>query len=86
MQHCSVGWRDVEGVLLQVSTSKRRGGRVVRRCWVNFQCRGVLLIWIKVGQGHIVLAVGACEGCLDSFLSSILLFSLSLSERWPDID
>ena len=20
------------------------GGRVVRRCWVNFQCRGVLLI------------------------------------------
>ena len=26
------------------------GGRVVRRCWVNFQCRGVLLIWnIVVG-------------------------------------
>ena len=25
-----------------------RGGWVVRRCCVNFQCRGVLLIWIKV--------------------------------------
>ena len=36
-----------------------RGGRVVRRCWVNFQCRGVLLIWIIVGQGPIALAVGA---------------------------
>ena len=35
------------------------GGRVVRWCWVNFQCRGVLLIWIKVGQGPTVLAVGA---------------------------
>ena len=22
------------------------GGRVVRWCWVNFQCRGVLLVWI----------------------------------------
>ena len=35
-----------------------RGGRVVRRCWVNFQCRGVLLIWIIVGEGPTVLAVG----------------------------
>ena len=35
------------------------GGRVMRRCWVNFQCRGVLLIWITVGQGPVVLAVGA---------------------------
>ena len=24
---------------------------MVRRCWVNFQCWGVLLIWIIVGQG-----------------------------------
>ena len=44
-----------------------RGGRVVRRCWVNFQCRGVLLTWITVGQGPIVLAVGAGGGCLDIF-------------------
>ena len=43
------------------------GGRVVRRCWVNFQCRGVLLIWIIVGQGPIALAVGAGGGCLDIF-------------------
>ena len=38
------------------------GGRVVRRCWVNFQCRGVLLIWIIVGQGPIALAKGAGGG------------------------
>ena len=43
------------------------GGRVVRRCWVNFQCWGVLLIWIIVGQGSVALAVGAGGGCLDVF-------------------
>ena len=43
------------------------GGRVVRRCWVNFKCRGVLLIWIIVGQGPIALAIGAGGGCLDIF-------------------
>ena len=64
------------------------GGRVVRRCWVNFQCRGVLLIWIIVGQGPIALAVGADGGCLDIFsLPSInSLFFLPLSGRRPDID
>ena len=36
-------------------------------CWVNFQCRGVLLLWIIVGQGPIALAVGAGGGCLDIF-------------------
>ena len=35
--------------------------------WVNFQCRGVLLIWIRVGQGPTALAVGAGGGCLDIF-------------------
>ena len=35
------------------------GGRVVRWCWVNFQCRGVLLIWIRGEQGPATLAVGA---------------------------
>ena len=49
-------------------------GRVVRRCWVNFQCRGVLLIWIIVGQGPIALAVGAGGGCLDIF-PLVYLFS-----------
>ena len=60
---------------------------MVRRCWVNFQCRGVLLIWMIVGQGPIALAVGAGGGCLDIFLSSIFfLFFLPLSGRQPDID
>ena len=37
-------------------------------------------IWITVGQGPTVLAVGAGWGCLDIFLSSILsLLFLSLS-------
>ena len=43
------------------------GGRVVRWSWVNFQWRGVLLIWIRVGQGPTTLAVGAGGGCLDIF-------------------
>ena len=54
---------------------------MVRRCWVNFQCWGVLLIWITVGQGPVVLAVGADGGCLDIFfchLSPLFSFSLSL--------
>ena len=45
--------------------SSREG--VLRWCWVNFQCRGVLLIWIIVGQGPIALAVGADGGCFDIF-------------------
>ena len=40
---------------------------MVRRCWVNFQCWGVLLIWIIVGQGPVALAVGAGGGGLDIF-------------------
>ena len=58
-----------------------RGGRVVRRCWVNFQCRGVLLTWITVGQGPIVLAVGAGGGCLDIF-SLIYHFSFLSPSLW----
>ena len=38
---------------------------MVRWCWVNFQCQGVLLIWIIVGQGPTVLAVGANWGGFD---------------------
>ena len=60
---------------------------MVRRCWVNFQCWGILLIWIIVGQGPIVLAVDAGGGYLDMFsLVFFFLTSFSLSERWPDID
>ena len=51
---------------------------MVRRCCVNFQCRGVLLIWIIVGQGPIALAAGAGGGCLDVF-SLVLSFLISVS-------
>ena len=57
------------------------GGRVVRRCWVNFQCRGVLLTWNTVGQGPIVLAVGAGGGCLDIF-SLLYHFSFLSPSLW----
>ena len=53
----------------------------MRRCWVNFQCQGVLLIWITVGQGPIVLAVGAGGGCLDIF-SLIYHFSFLSPSLW----
>ena len=57
---------------------------MVRKCWVNFQCQGGLLIWMIVGQGPIVLAVGTGWGCLDIFLSSITpllsFFLLSLGD------
>ena len=53
-------------------------GRVGQRCWINFQCWGVLLIWIKVGQKPTALAVGV--SCLDMFslvyLNSFLSSSL----------
>ena len=58
-----------------------QGGRVVRWCWVNFQCLGVLLIWIIVGQGPIALAVGAVGGWFGHFFSSLsFLFFLPLWE------
>ena len=47
------------------------GSRVVRWFWVNFQCRGVLLIFIVVGQGLTALTGG---GCLDIF-ALVYLFS-----------
>ena len=52
-----------------------------RRCWVNFQCRGVLLVWMIVGQGPIALAVGADGGCLDIF-SLIYLCSFLSPSLW----
>ena len=50
-------------------------------CWVNFQFRGVLLIWIIVGQGPTVLAVGAGGVCLDVF-SLIYHFSFLSPSLW----
>ena len=44
-------------------------------------------IWMIVGLGPTVLAVGAGGGCLDILLSSILaLHCLPLFGRRPDID
>ena len=40
---------------------------MVQWCWVNCQCRGILLIWIIVGQGSTAFAIGAGGGCLDIF-------------------
>ena len=64
-------------------TKFSRDGRVVGWCWVSFQCRGVLLIWSRVGHGPTALAVGAGGGCLDIFfscLSFLLSFLLSLGD------
>ena len=60
----------------------RRDGWVVGWCWENFQCRGVLLTWIIVGQGPIALAVGAGGDCLGIF-NLIYRFSL-LSSSFGD--
>ena len=57
------------------------GGRVVRWCWVIFQCRGVLLVWIRVGQGPSALVVGAGWGCLDIF-SLVFRFSFLSPSLW----
>ena len=46
---------------------------MVRRCWVNFQCRGVLQIWIIEGPGHKAFAVGA-GGVVWIFFFLICLF------------
>ena len=61
---------------------KDEGGRVVRWCWVNFLCRGVLLIWIRVGQGPTALLVGAGGVVRTSFslVSHFFSFSLSLGD------
>ena len=49
--------------------------------WVNFQCRGVLLIWIRVGQGPTTLAAGAGGGCPDIF-SLVYHFSFLSPSLW----
>ena len=46
----------------------------------NLQCRGVLLVWIVVGQGPTVLAVGAV-GVVWTFLLPSIVSLLSPSLR-----
>ena len=61
-----------------LSDLKRKGGcRVVQRYCENFQCRGVLLIWIihVVGRGPVALAVDACRGLFGHFFLTRLPFS-----------
>ena len=38
---------DNEAEIIQAFNSTSRGGRVVRWCWVNFQCRGVLQLGLQ---------------------------------------
>ena len=79
------GMENFRSFILQSSflpvCSEGRGGWVMRWCWLNFQCRGVLLIWIVVGQGPAALAVGThLVGVVRTFFSCLLfLFSFSLS-------
>ena len=82
------GWSGGAMVLGKLPAPGRPGvGRVVRWSWVNFQCRGVLLVWIRVGQGPTALAVGAGGVVWTFLLSSILsLLFLLLFGRRPDID
>ena len=54
---------------------------MVRWSWINFQVRGVLLVWIRVGQGPTALAVGAGGGCLDIF-TLLYLFSFLSPSLW----
>ena len=65
-------------VIIESFSNLQGGSWVVRWCWLNFQCRGVLLIWTMVGQGPTALAVGAGRGGLDIF-SLVYHFSFSLS-------
>ena len=56
---------------------------MVRWCWVNFQCWGVLLIWMIVEQGPTALTVGACGVVWTFFPSSIIspILTEILSQR-----
>ena len=54
------------------------GGQVVRWCWVNFQCRGVLLIWMREGQGpHSRCGWGLC-----GLFSLVYHFSFHSPSLW----
>ena len=62
--------------LIQYCLSSSSG--VVRWCWVNFQCRGVLVIWNEAGQGPTALAMDAMW-VVWTFLLSYIIYFLSPS-------
>ena len=66
------------GLPSNAATPLAVGGRVVRMCLVNFEHRGLLLLWITVGQGPTALTVDA-GGVLTFFSHLSFLFSFSLS-------
>ena len=49
----------------------------------TIQCQVVLLVWLMVGQGHTVLAVGAGGGSSD-FFSVVYHFSFPPPSVWVD--
>ena len=66
-----------------VNSYGKGGGRVMRWCWVNFQCRDVLLIWVIVLQvptALVVRAGGVVWTIFFSRLSVLSSFSLSLGD------
>ena len=51
----------------------------------TIQCQVVLLVWIMIGQGHTVPAVGAGGGSSDIFFCRLsFFFSSSLCLGWMD--
>ena len=83
---CKTSKREIKGEELRKKKKDlpTEGGRVVQLCWINFQCRGVLLICIRVGQGLTAFAVDAGGGCLDIFFLSVNSFFFpSLWETAP---
>ena len=56
---------------------------MVRWCWVNFQCQGILLSRIVVGQVPTALAVGAGWGFVDIFFLSHREHFASIRREYP---
>ena len=63
-------------------------GGLVRGAGLTFSAGASCWFGLIVGQGPITPAVGSggVGGCVDIFLTSIFLFSSSLSGRRPDIN
>ena len=54
----------------------------MRWCWVSFQCRGVLLVWLRVGQGPTALTEGAVGGGVSDIFSLVYHFSFLSPSLW----